>query len=303
MSSLEFWKGLIHLARPAEWTKSFGNMVLAVITAYYAVSIQPSLYLFLLGFFSVAFLWSSLYTLNDYTDFEADKLHPVKRARPIPSGKVSPKIALAFSMLLLFLSFLLGSLINLYFVFALTAMLVNQVLYTLEPFSFKKKKVLDLISGSLVNPYFRFYAGWFIFMPAFNAPLLMVLFVVLLQFGGYTLYRLTSKQHEINLGYKSSVVAYDEKFLKNLCYIAIAIGCLSFVLMPLNSFLNMLPKLLGFLPLKFASLIFLSLIFAPFYSQVLTEPTKANIKKLYKLVYLHYLIFIALFFCLWYFLP
>jgi len=278
--------------RPAEWTKSFGNMLLAAVSVFYIFGIPIFFSNFLIGFISVALLWSGLYTLNDFTDYKADLLHPVKKERPIPSGKIKPIIALIFSLFLIALSFCIGFLINFYFLFALSAMFLNQLLYTLEPFNFKKRKILDLISGSMINPYFRFYAGWFIFLPKFNAPLFLILFVVLTQFGGYTLYRLTSKEHEISLNYKSSVVVFSEKKLKFLALSAISFGSISFVLLTLNSILNLMPEFLGVLPLKFFSLVILSAFFLPFYLPAFFNPTKADIKKLYKILYFHYFLFI-----------
>lgn len=293
----------MHLTRPLEWTKSFGNMVIGSAMAFYAFNAYFDLWLFFTGFISVAFLWSGLYTLNDFTDFRHDALHPVKKNRPIPSGKVKPNAALIVSLGLIAFSFALGLKINLFFVFCLAAMTFNQLLYTLEPFSLKKRPVLDLISGSLINPFFRFYAGWTLFVPAFNAPLLAIAFILGIQFGGYSLYRLASKSHEEKLGYKSSVVLFGEKNIKLAAYTAILIGILSFIMLTINDIAFPELSFLGVLPFRFILLAFGSLALLPFYLNSLKDPKKADIQKLYRMIYIHYLLFIIGFILLWAFFP
>src|SRR6202008_3025375 len=66
----------------------------------------------ILGFFAFSLAVSGVYLLNDVLDVERDRLHPVKRMRPIASGALSLPAAMAFSIALLGLGlaacFLLG---------------------------------------------------------------------------------------------------------------------------------------------------------------------------------------------------
>jgi 4-hydroxybenzoate polyprenyltransferase len=167
-------------------------------------------------------------------------------------------------------------------------MFLNQLLYTTKPFCFKKRPVVDLVSGSLVNPVFRFYAGWVLFVPAFNAPLLVLLFILGIQFGGFGLYRMSSRGHEKKLGLKSSVVMFGEKNLKALAYVALAIGAISYVLAALTV-----------LPITYLYWGLAMLLFAPLYRTALTKPEEINMKKMYWLVYLQYTVFIAGFIALY----
>ncbi len=290
-----FLLGLLHLMRPAEWSKSLGNMVLATITAAYVLYAVPSLFTFLLGFASIALLWSGLYTLNDYTDWQRDALHAVKRKRPIPSGIVPPNIALAFSIALLVLSFAIAWIFSLgiLFIVCLLAMLTNQLLYTIKPWNFKKRPILDLISGSMVNPLFRYYAGWVLFVPAFNSPLLPLLFIVGLQFGGYGLYRMSGKDFEKKQEYRSSVVLFGEKRLRRIYYIALLIAGLSYALLCINSIYLISPLLLGFLPLPFLGLAAIMLLTTPLYKSALKRPQEMDMGKMYRLTYAQNLVFIA----------
>jgi len=299
----ELVKGLVHLMRPAEWTKSFGNMAIAIVFATYLYNIQLDLGLFALGAVAVAFLWSGLYTLNDLTDREVDMLHSVKKHRPIPSGMVPPASALIFSFTLVIASLIIAIYIGSVLFFAcLVIMLFNQILYSTELLHLKSRAPFDLISGSLVNPLFRFYAGWTLFVHNFNAPVLAIVFVLGLQFGGYGLYRLSSKEHEEKLGYKSSAVVLGKKRMRYIFYVSLLLGCLSFLLAILNG--AFLPRLdfLGFLPLKYVLLPLITLLFVPFYKPAIKRPEKADIKKMYRLMYFHYALFIVLLVAL-YFLP
>ena len=296
MGLYERTHGFFHLMRPMEWSKSFGNMVIAAILAYYTYGVFVDPFLFILGFIAVALLWSGLYTLNDYTDWEKDAEHEIKKARPIPSGKVMPEIALLFAILLIVSSFGIGiylwqSIGNVLFIVCLAAMLLNQIFYTMKPFNFKKLPVLDVISGSMINPIFRFYAGWVLFVATFNAPLLALLFVVGFQFGGYTLYRMGSKKHDEKLGYRSSVVTFGEKRIRRFSYVVMALGGLSFAVLVLNSKFALLENW-GTLPLRYGWLAVLSVFLAPLYWSSMKNPLGMDMKKMYRLVYMHTMLFI-----------
>jgi len=268
-------------------------MAIAAITAgiFLHASLDPIRFAW--GFASVALLWSGLYALNDYTDRKADATHPVKKFRAIPSGKVSAKTALAFSILLIFISLSISWLIDGtgLFTICILAMLTNQIMYTMPPFSLKKRPVVDLISGSLVNPIFRFYAGWVLFVPAFNAPISVLLFILGVQFGGFGLYRMASKKHEKKIGLKSSVVLFGEKNMKRIAYAALAIGALSYV----YACLTVLPIVYLFWGLAM-------ILALPLYKTALKDPQNINMNKMYWLTYAQYLVFIAGFILIYVFL-
>ena len=292
------------LIRPAEWTKSFGNMAFASLTAGLIYSIPvfstENILFFFYGFIAVGpLLWGGLYALNDWTDIEKDKIHPVKKNRPLPSRIISANTGLAIALLFIFFSLIISYSINFLFFSAVLAMLVNQLLYTLPPIKLKEKPVLDLISGSLINPIFRFYCGWLLFVQSFNAPILFLIFILGLQFGGYTLYRLHSKKVEKKLNYKSSVTVFGKKSIRIISYISIAVGLLSYLFITLNS--AFFPSLvyLGSLPIEFFYWGAINVLPLPLYWNMLKDPEKADLKKMYNYLYSHYAVF--LFGILWLF--
>lgn len=62
----------------------------------------------IVAFFAFSFMASTIYILNDLKDVEKDKLHPVKKNRPIASGKVSKGTALIIAIMLLVASLVLN---------------------------------------------------------------------------------------------------------------------------------------------------------------------------------------------------
>ena len=157
-------KGLIKTIRPHQWVKNV--FVLApmffdkdLVSA--APNGDPSLNLrvtgmALLGAAVFCLLAGAVYTINDLVDVEADRIHPVKRNRPIASGAVPESLAWPFTLALVVVA--LGiSLWKLNYAFAAVA-----ALYFVEniAYSFKLKKVAFLDVGLIAFGFvLRVYAG------------------------------------------------------------------------------------------------------------------------------------------------
>ena len=114
----------------------------------------------LLGLISTCLVASSNYTLNEILDAHTDALHPVKKARPIPSGRVSVPIAYAQWIVLAVLGLGLGLIINLPFFFCALGLWVMGLLYNVPPIRLKQIAYVDVLSESINNPI-RLLLGWF----------------------------------------------------------------------------------------------------------------------------------------------
>jgi 4-hydroxybenzoate polyprenyltransferase len=299
-SLIERLLGLAELGRPIEWSKSLLNMFLAALIAYYCYNAFLSPTVFVVGFFAVAFLWSGLYALNDYSDRHIDKLHDRKKFRPIPSGKVSSKQGLAFSIILIILSFGIALVLdNFLLILSLLAMLANQLLYTMKPYRLKTRKVFDIISGSMINPFFRYFSGLVLFISFFELvnypfPLFPVLFVVGIQFGGYTLYRLFSKSHDKKTKMKSTVALMSEKKVKSTAYTVLLIAILSYFGLLINGFTLQL-NILGFLPPQYflaIIIVIVVLLAIPSLRKAIIDPKHADMKSSYRILYAMNIIFV-----------
>ena len=84
--------------RPAQWTK---NLIVFAALIFAVKLLDPAA----LAYASAAFLIfcalsGAVYLINDVSDREQDRLHPLKRMRPIAAGDLSPGAALAFAAVL-----------------------------------------------------------------------------------------------------------------------------------------------------------------------------------------------------------
>ena len=85
--------------RPRQWTKN--AFVFAALVFDRQLLIRNSFFHTFLAFVIFCFLSSSVYLINDVVDVEADRNHPVKKNRPIASGKLPIPIAIIAAVVLI----------------------------------------------------------------------------------------------------------------------------------------------------------------------------------------------------------
>ena len=100
-------RGLIALLRLPYWMMTGG---LSLLTAFAITTKTLGFEIILLVFFSMAFITSAGFSINDYFDRESDAV--IKPKRPIPSGALSLKQVVAISAFLFALGLSLAFLIN-----------------------------------------------------------------------------------------------------------------------------------------------------------------------------------------------
>jgi len=79
--------------RPRQWTKN--AVVLAPLFFSLRAREPEAVGRALAGVMTFCLVASAMYILNDVADAERDRAHPLKRARPIASGDLSPRLAAA----------------------------------------------------------------------------------------------------------------------------------------------------------------------------------------------------------------
>ena len=84
---------LVRLARPDQWIKNV--FVFAALVFSRKVTDPAAILDAVIGFVAFCLASSAVYLLNDLCDAEADRSHPVKRDRPIASGRLSRQAAKA----------------------------------------------------------------------------------------------------------------------------------------------------------------------------------------------------------------
>jgi len=98
---------------------------------------------------------SATYIFNDILDAKLDRLHPIKKNRPIASRKLLPQTAFAAMVVLVFLSFSIASRLNTPFLVAVASYLSLQAVYSLGLKNLAIIDILIIASGFVI----RVYAG------------------------------------------------------------------------------------------------------------------------------------------------
>ena len=137
-------RGLLKTMRPQQWVKNV--FVLAPMVFAQELLHLDKVLGALAGFACFSLLASAVYILNDLVDVEADRVHPVKRHRPIASRQVSERAAMAALVVLavgaLGASWFVGPL----FLASLGGYLANNIAYS---FGLKRLAYLDVLSIAL----------------------------------------------------------------------------------------------------------------------------------------------------------
>ena len=79
-------KALIQTMRPRQWTKN--GFVFFALVFDHQLFIVDSLLRTIAVFFLFSLISSAVYIVNDIADIDADRQHPKKKDRPLPSGKL-----------------------------------------------------------------------------------------------------------------------------------------------------------------------------------------------------------------------
>jgi 4-hydroxybenzoate polyprenyltransferase len=97
---------LLKTMRPRQWTKN-GFVFFALVFDKQLFQFIP-LARTIAGFFLFCFISSAVYIFNDLADIEADRQHPEKKNRPLPSGELAVGAAWTAGVLLVALTIPLG---------------------------------------------------------------------------------------------------------------------------------------------------------------------------------------------------
>ena len=112
----------------------------------------------ILGFIIFSLTSSSIYIINDLIDINEDKVHPLKKFRPIPFGLISSSRALITAIILAFSSFALLAFTNLYFGITVMAYFAITILYSvglkniviLDVFTIAAGFILRILGGAFI---------------------------------------------------------------------------------------------------------------------------------------------------------
>lgn len=155
---INFIYQVVRTARPRQWLKNMALFAPALILGdINEISIISKL---LSGLLAFCLISSAAYLINDIVDAKKDALHPIKKNRPIPSGKLSAKAAWAVAFLLLIVGFWYSKNYNgTFFTYILATYMIIQFLYSfvlrniiiIDSLTVASGFVLRVIAGGVIT--------------------------------------------------------------------------------------------------------------------------------------------------------
>ena len=163
---------LLEALRPTQWIKNLNLFAAAILSGkvFEPITFVQST----TAFIAFCLLSSSSYLVNDLADAKNDRLHPVKKNRPIARGDVSTETALFTASILLIIGLALAFSINITFFYISLLFIVLQYFYS---FVLKKKAIIDII-GIAFFFILRAFAGEI--ATGYHLPIWIMLTVIFL---------------------------------------------------------------------------------------------------------------------------
>jgi 4-hydroxybenzoate polyprenyltransferase len=246
----------VQIARPDHWFKNvfmLPGVAFAIYDSPHLLGLDI-LAPVLLGVFATCLVASSNYTINEILDAKMDALHPVKKFRPIPMGRVNLGVAYVEFVLLGIFGLMIGYAVNPWFFVSLLALQVMGFLYNVPPIRLKDKPYFDVLSESVNNPL-RLFLGWFAVNALYPPTLSLIMaywmigafFMAVKRYAEYR--RIGNK--EIAIQYRKSFAHYNEYYLVlSMVYYASAFSLFFgiFLIRYRIELLLSVPFLAGFIP-------------------------------------------------------
>jgi 4-hydroxybenzoate polyprenyltransferase len=215
--------------RPKQWTKNAFVFAALVLTGRLGEP-DPTAKA-IAAFLIFCAVSSAVYLMNDVADAESDRLHPVKRRRPIAAGELSGRSALVVAFLLVVAAVPLSFAIRPFFGVVVVAYLALQVAYT---FHLKHMVIVEVlaIAGGFV---LRVLAGG----AAIDEPIseflyLSTLFLALFQGFAKRRHELTMLE-ELAGSHRQSLNEYTVHLLDHLIAIAATATIVTYSLYAVNA--------------------------------------------------------------------
>lgn len=206
---MKTFRTLVHLLRVKQWTKN------AVVFAAFVFAFGDrqqnlaawELWKVALAALAFSLVSSAVYVFNDLKDAPQDRLHPIKKNRPIASGAVGPGWAWGTALVLLVLGLGGAGRLGTELLAVLGAYLALQIVYTL---GLKRLALVDVIVIAL-GFVLRALAGAVVIHVRIS-PWLLICAMMLALFLG-----LCKRRHEkvnlAGLGTRAALDGYDERLL------------------------------------------------------------------------------------------
>lgn len=173
------FRALLKTMRPRQWPKNI--FIFAAVVFDKQLFILHSFLRTVEGFVLFCLISSAVYIFNDLADIEADREHPEKKNRPIPSGKLPVSVALTAGILLVIVTLSFGYWLSPDFALVLAAYLLLNLAYSKWLKHIPIVDVLVLAAGFVL----RVVAGVTIIQVERFSPWLYVVMTLLALYLGF----------------------------------------------------------------------------------------------------------------------
>jgi decaprenyl-phosphate phosphoribosyltransferase len=169
-------RAYISLARVDHWVKNVFVLPGIVIPLSFGATLLTwgLVGKLVLGILAVCLISSSNYVINEILDAPYDRLHPIKRSRPIPRGLVPVASAYMFWLALAVAGLTLASTVSVHLAWSLVALWVMGIMYNVPPLRSKDLPYVDVLSEAVNNPI-RMLAGWYMVSQTLVVPISLLL--------------------------------------------------------------------------------------------------------------------------------
>lgn len=239
---------LIRLCRLSQWYKNL-VIFLPIVFAQQLLNFD-FLSKVVIGFFSLAFISSVSYIINDIADIDKDGFHAEKKNRPLASGKVKVWQALILATVLLIMSLAIAYSLSMMFFYLVIILFVITQIYT---FFLKNEAFADILLLG-INFVIRASSGAYVIAVGINPYVSVSPWLILCTFC-LSLFMSAGKR-EADLQYlgnraeshKKTLLVYTKAMTAKLSLIATILLVLSY---SLYAFLGIHQNLLFTLPFAF----------------------------------------------------
>jgi 4-hydroxybenzoate polyprenyltransferase len=172
-------RALLKTMRPRQWTKNV--FLFAALVFDGKLFHLPDFLRTLAGFGLFCIISSAVYLFNDLMDVAADRQHPIKKNRPIASGKLPAPVAVAASAILALLAISIGYFLTWQFALTLLVYFAMMLVYSKWLKHVPILDVLILAAGFVL----RVHAGTTLITVERFSPWLYVLMTLLALYLGF----------------------------------------------------------------------------------------------------------------------
>lgn len=165
-------------------------------------------------FIAFLFVTASVFVLNQYIDREADQRNEVKSRLPVASGRITPRNALIFSILLVILGLTLVFIVDVYLTALFLIYLGLWTAYSTPPFRLKALPVVDLVVSGLGAGFLPFFMGLGVTHHLnidVSSIMLVAIPLTLIHSGGHIIQAVGDCEADSKMGINTSAVKYGKK--------------------------------------------------------------------------------------------